>query len=374
ALAALAPGVIMTAGTDSTAATFQFAGQSAESNSYVVNGQTTSNSTVPQDAVRTTRVVTNTYDVARGGFSGGQVSVTSKGGSNRVSGSLSSQYQDQNLAFGGNTGNVFGSGNTNEQLGAGYGGPLKRDKTFLFGSLQINRRLNPIAALNLADPATMLRLGVSPDSANKFMNQVASLGLTSMAGIIDPNRTQLGLNSLNRFDWNMGQSHIVTISSSIALNDQDPTRISSTQLQQVGGTVKGNSGSVSVQVASRMGQWVNQFRGGVAISDTKSDPFLLAPVGRVTNQSTLDSGRIATTTLGFGGNSGLPQHSNNKNLEITNELSWLPGTQEHRFAFGLYAYGSHFNQDATNNRFGTYTYNSRYGGDRYGRRAAGHDG
>ena len=73
--------------------------------------------TVPQDAVRTTRVVTNTSDVARGGFAGGQVNVTSKGGSNRVSGSLSGQYQDRNLAFGGNTGNVFGSGNTNEQLG-----------------------------------------------------------------------------------------------------------------------------------------------------------------------------------------------------------------------------------------------------------------
>ncbi len=358
ALAALAPGVILTAGTDSTAATFQFAGQSAESNTYVVNGQTTTSSTVPQDAVRTTRVTTNTYDVAAGGFAGGRVSVTSKGGSNRVSGSLSSQYQDQNLAFGGNTGNAFGSGNTNEQLGGGFGGPLKRDKVFLFGSLQLNRRLNPVAALNLADPTTMLRLGVAPDSANKFIDKVKSLGLTDLAGFIDPNRTQDGLTSLNRFDWNMGQSHIVTVSSSLALNDQDPTRISSTQLQQVGGNVVGNSGALSLQVASRMGRWVNQFRGGFSISDQKSDPFLFAPVGRVTNQSTLDSGHIATTTLGFGGNAGLPTHNNTKNLEITNELSWLPGTQEHRFAFGLYTYGSHFNQDATNNRFGTYTYNS----------------
>ena len=308
--------------------------------------------------MRTTRVVTNTYDVARGGFAGGQVNVTSKGGSNRVSGSLSGQYQDQNLAFGGNTGNVFGSGNTNEQLGGGFGGPLKRDKTFLFGSVQLNRRLNPVAALNLADPTTLLRLGVAPDSASKFMNQVATLGLTGLVGIIDPNRTIDGINSLNRFDWNMGQSHIVTISSSLNLNEQDPTRIGSTQLQQVGGNTVGNSGALSVQVASRMGRWVNQFRGGFAINDTRADPFLLAPVGRVTNQSTLDSGHIATTTLGFGGNAGLPSHNNTRNLEVTNELSFLPGNAEHRFALGLYAYGSHFNQDATNNRYGTFTYNS----------------
>ena len=167
ALAALAPGVILTAGTDSTAATFSVLGPERRSNSYVVNGMTTSNTTVPQDAVRTTRVITNTYDVSRGGFAGGQVSVTSKGGSNRVSGSLSSHYQDQNLAFGGNTSNVFRSGNTNEQLGGGYGGPLKRDKIFLFGSLQLNRRLKPLAALNLADDATLLRLGAAPDSVEQ---------------------------------------------------------------------------------------------------------------------------------------------------------------------------------------------------------------
>ena len=358
ALAALAPGVILTAGTDSTAATFQFGAQSAESNTYLINGQTTTNSTVPQDAVRTTRVTTNTYDVARGGFAGGQVSVTSKGGSNRPSGSLSGQFQNQKLAFGGNTGNAFGSGQTNELVSGGFGGPIKRDKLFLFGSLQLTRRLNPLAALNLADAATLQRLGVAPDSVSKFINHVSDLGLTGLAGTINPNRTTDGLNSLNRFDWNVGQAHILTISSSLNLNTQDPARIGSTQLQQVGGNTITNGGSIAVQMASRMGRWVNQFRGGGSINDSKSDPFLNAPVGRVINQSTLDSGQSATTTLGFGGNAGLPNHNNTKNLEITNELSFLPGNAEHRFALGVYAYGSHFNQDATNNRYGTYTYNS----------------
>ena len=57
----------------------------------------------PQDAVGRTRVITNSYDVARGNFSGGMVSVTTKGGSNRVTGSLSSGLQDKNLSWGGKT-------------------------------------------------------------------------------------------------------------------------------------------------------------------------------------------------------------------------------------------------------------------------------
>ena len=192
----------------------------------------------------------------------------------------------------------------------------------------------------------------------RFINQVGRLGLTGMAGTISPNRDQVGINSLNRFDWNMGQSHIVTISNSITINTQDPTRLASTQLQQVGGNADARRGSRILQVASRMGRWVNQFRGSGTLSDNTSNPYLYAPAGRVTNQSTLDSGQIAVTTFGFGGNAGLPQHTTNRKLEFTNELSVLPGNATHRFVLGLYANGAHFNQDATNNRAGTYRYNS----------------
>ena len=166
-------------------------------------------------------------------------------------------------------------------------------------------------------------------------------------------------NSLNRFDWNMGQSHIVTVSTSFGLNSQDPTRIGQTQLQQVGGNSSSATAGRSACRSPRA--WAGGSTSSAAaarINDSNSDPFLFVPVGRVTNQSTLDSGQIAMTTFGFGGNAGLPQHNNTKNLEITNELSVLPGNADHRFALGLYAFGSHFNQDATNNRYGTYTYNS----------------
>ncbi|MGH7583426.1 MAG: carboxypeptidase regulatory-like domain-containing protein, partial [Gemmatimonadales bacterium] len=358
ALAALAPGVIFTAGTDSTAATFSVAGQSAESNSYLINGMTTSSTTVPQDAVRTTRVITNSYDVSRGGFAGGQVSMTSRGGGNRVTGSLSSRFQDQDLSWGGNTGSTFGAGRTNELISGGFGGPLKRNKTSLFGSLQVTRQVSPLPSLNLADNTTLLRLGASPDSVSKFVTMVNQLGLTNLAGTIDPNRTNARYNSLDRFDWNLGQTHIVTITGNLSLSSQDPTRIGSTQLQQVGGNSDAKSAAASLQMASRLGRWINQFRGGATVDDNKSDPYLTAPVGRVINESTLDSGQIATTTFGFGGNSGLPQHNTTTNYEATDELSLIPGAATHRFVLGLYAYGQHFNQDVTNNRYGTYTYNS----------------
>jgi hypothetical protein len=357
-LAALAPGVIFTEGTDSTSSTFSVAGQSAESNNYQINGATTSSTSVPQDAVRTTRVITNSYDVSRGGFAGGQVSVTTKGGSNRVSGSFSSRFQNPDLSWGGYTSSPFGNGSTIEQLGGGYGGPLKRNKTFLFGSLQVRRNLTPLPSLDEANDATLVRLGLSPDSVSRFLGVVNGFGYNALVPSAVANRSQYQYQSINRFDWNLGQSHIVTITANLSRNTQDPSRIASTQLQQVGGNTTSNSAGLTFQIASRFGRWVNQFRGSGTFGNSQSDGYLNVPAGRVTTESTLDSGAVATNVLGFGGNGSFPQHSSNTTFEATNELAVLPGRATHRFTLGLYALGQYFNQDVTSNRYGTFSYNS----------------
>ncbi len=359
ALAALAPGVILTGGTDSTAATFSVAGQSAASNTYVVNGVTTSSSSVPQDAVRNTRVTTNNYDVSKGNFSGGMVSVTTKGGSNRVSGSLSSNFQNQSLAFGGNTGSTFGAGQTNEAFGAGFGGPIVRDKFFLFGSFNVSRQINPIPSLDAAkgDPATLSRLGVSSDSVNKFINIVNGLGLTDRAGTIASNRNTDRFSSVLRADWNAGLIHVITFTGQLQLNGTDPQSIGSTSLSQVGGNNTGNAASAGLRVSSRFDNgMINSFVGGYSWNDTKQTPFLFTPVGRVTNYSPDSLGGVSQTTFGFGGNSGMPRDNITKALEFTNELSMLTGGGVHRYALGLYGNKSDFSQDQTGNRYGTFTY------------------
>ncbi len=147
-----------------------------------------------------------------------------------------------------------------------------------------------MASLDLADPATLGRLGAAPDSVDKFIALVGATGLTAHAGVIDPNRTSDQLASTDRFDWNVGDIHTLTVTGNLRLNTQDPTRIGQTQLPQVGGNSHGNSGSLSAQLVSRFGQFINQFRGGYSINDSRSAPFLYVPVGRVTNYSTLDSG------------------------------------------------------------------------------------
>ncbi|MDQ6828285.1 MAG: carboxypeptidase-like regulatory domain-containing protein, partial [Gemmatimonadota bacterium] len=82
ALATLAPGVVGLDATDSTASAFSVAGQRSDQNSITLDGLSYGANSIPQDAVRGTRVITSTYDVARGQFSGGQIASTTRSGTN----------------------------------------------------------------------------------------------------------------------------------------------------------------------------------------------------------------------------------------------------------------------------------------------------
>ena len=100
ALVALVPGITTLAGTDSTAAAFSVAGQRADANAVTLDGLLFGSGSVPQDAVRATRVVTSTYYVARGQFSGGLVASTTRSGTNVIQGSGNYSLRDNGLTGG----------------------------------------------------------------------------------------------------------------------------------------------------------------------------------------------------------------------------------------------------------------------------------
>src|SRR6476619_2155702 len=100
ALAALTAGFVSLTGTDSTNAGFSVAGQRPDQNQVTLDGLSFLGRTnVPTEAVRQTRVITNTYDVARGQFPGGQVATTTRGGTNSLAGSFSYALRDPHLEF-----------------------------------------------------------------------------------------------------------------------------------------------------------------------------------------------------------------------------------------------------------------------------------
>ena len=184
-LATLAPGVVGIEATDSTSSAFSVAGLRPDANSITLDGLTFGSSSIPQDAVRNTRVITSTYDVARGQFSGGQIASTTRSGSNFMQGTFNYSLRDQQLAWEAGDQTAFNRGYTQNQVSGGFGGPLVKDKLFTFGSVQVRRRTDAVPSLVNADAATLERVGVSQDSVNRFLDILQGFGLTPSSDFAD---------------------------------------------------------------------------------------------------------------------------------------------------------------------------------------------
>src|SRR3989475_1202798 len=235
-LATLAPGVVGIGETDSTSAAFSVAGQRSTANNVTLDGLSFGSGSVPQDAVRTTRVVTSTYDVARGQFSGGLVASTTRSGTNVPQGSFTYGLRDRDLAWGGVTESPFDQGYTQNQLGGGMGGPIVPNRLFVFGSLQGRWRGQALPSLMSADPLSLERLGVSPDSAARFLALAGATGVPMTLPALPGDRATDNSVGLLRLDWNLSDAQTLMLRLDGRWNSQDPTRVSPLALPATGGT------------------------------------------------------------------------------------------------------------------------------------------
>ena len=357
-VATLAPGVIGTAATDSTPAAFSIAGQPTNQNQITLDGLSFGSGSVPAEAVRSTRVITSTYDVGRGQFTGGQVASTTRGGTNNVQGVASYALRDPDLEFVDSSSASFGQKYQQNSINFGAGGPIVRDEAFVFGAVSVSRRTNPLSSLLAADPQTLARLGASRDSVGRFLARLGSIGVAPTLPGIPDDRLADQASALVRFDYSLGEAHTLTLRGDWRGQAQDATRISALSVPSTGGNLRTTGGGIMASLTSHLGRFINEGRIYQSSDRQNTEPYLAIPGGRVTVASTLDNGTQSLTTLQFGGNPSLPQLTHTRLLEATDEISWVSDGGAHR-----YKLGGLINEDRSSigtipNRYGTFYFNS----------------
>jgi len=358
-VATLVPGVLALAATDSTEADFSVAGQRSTANAITLDGLSLGGGNVPQDAIRSTRVVTSSYDAARGQFSGGLVASTTRSGKNIPQGSFTYTLRDRSLAWGQVTTSPFGQGYTQNQLSGGMGGPIVRNRLFVFGALQARWRGQALPSLASADPLTLARLGVSPDSASRFLALAAASGAPAQVHGLSDNRTTDNAVAFLRFDWKVSEAQTLTLRFDGRWDSQQPTRVSPLGLPPTGGTRTERGGGVMASLTSHFaGSLINEVRGYFSVERRYATALVPVPAGRVQVASDLPDGRHGVATLAFGGNAGLPQRVDIVGLELSEELSWLPGGGAHRPKLGALLSGTGLDQNQTPNQLGTFVFPS----------------
>lgn len=369
-LATLAPGVVGIAATDTTDAVFSVAGQRTTANNITLDGMSFGSGTVPQDAIRSTRVVTSTYDVARGQFSGGLVASTTRSGTNVPQGAYTYTLRDHNLAWGGPTASPFGGAYTQNQLGGGMGGPIVQNKVFVFGALQGRWRSQGLTSLSTADPATLARLGVSPDSVARFIGLVQSAGAPITVPDLPDDRTNDYTVGLLRLDWNATDAQTLMLRLDGRWTSQQPTRLGALALPPTGSTSAQQGGGIMASLTSYFGgNFINELRGYISTASRDAGSYVTLPAAHVQVASPLGGAGAGGTGGGFGGGQGvanlsfggsgaLTQSTRTRSLEFTDEFSWLPGATAHRIKLGAYLNGSELQALPPTNQLGVFTYPS----------------
>lgn len=359
ALAGLSAGVVTLGGSDSSASAFSVAGQRVDQNQVTLDGLSFGTGSVPQEAVRTSRVVTSTYDVARGQFTGGQVSSTTRSGTNVLQGSLGYDLRTPEMQFYDEESIQFGQPYTQNQYSFGLGGPVVKDRVFWFGSAQFRARSDGLQSLLSANETIFQRFGVSEDSAARFLDLVEGAGLSPRVDGVPSRRISENLSTLARLDLVLSDKHTLTLRGDWRFGVQDGQRISALSVPHYGGDLNSLGGGVLASLISQFDNGlINEFRLYGALDERDTRPYLVAPSGRVQVVSDFADGSRGVSALSFGGNGALPQDIANDQLEATNELSWISNDGAHRLKFGALLNASRYNQDYATNRSGTFTYNS----------------
>ncbi len=177
--------------------TFSVAGRRTNENLFLLNGVEymgssqlavtpggTSGELLGIDAIREFNVLTDTYSAEYGKRAGAQVSVVTQSGTNQIHGSIFEFLRNSALDSPG----PFDHGTVppfrRNQFGGSAGGPIKKDRLFLFGNYEGFRQSLDLSSVSVV-PDSNARLGILPNpctgvptpvtKANSTMEQYASL-------------------------------------------------------------------------------------------------------------------------------------------------------------------------------------------------------
>jgi hypothetical protein len=185
-LTLLEPGVVQSRSAGSSAVTgggmkLNFNGARSDSNNYIVDG-TSANSVNQQaiggasgqamgvEAIQEFQVLTSNYSAEFGRAGGGIINVVTKSGTNQLRGSAFEFLRNSKLDAR-NFFDIIKPSLKRNQFGGSLGGPLKRDKTFVFGAYEgLRERLGQ--TLNVQVPTVAARQGNLGTSGTVAVSEV----------------------------------------------------------------------------------------------------------------------------------------------------------------------------------------------------------
>lgn len=326
------------------------------------------------EAVKEIQVITSSYDVERGQFTGGTVNAVTKSGTNKFEGSVF-DYERGDKRLGLKlTGNDFlgraPRSYLRRQYGASLGGPIVKDKIHFFFTLdrQIGNEPKPVLVTNTAE-AAIRASGIAPDTLAKLLGAAKSVYGYDLAREVGAFKQNIDESAVfGRVDWQINDRHTLTLRDNYLNFRQTEDRLvispSSTDATSNAGPYKEKTNSAVLALNS---VFTNRFSNELRLqfaADQKPRPAnptaLGGPIPQITiNNITSPANATSnvTTQVLFGSDPVL--HANNlqqNTSELIDNVRYA--LESHTFKLGVNALRVHVFNDFFFNALGTYTFNN----------------
>jgi hypothetical protein len=337
-------------------------------NSTTLNGMAFPGADVPRDAQMTTRVTTSTYDPARGWFSGAQTATELSGGSLFTNRRGHLTLDAPALQYTDPVSRALGSRVTNFNASLGSGGSMSADDKYFYSyGVQGGRSLSNATSLLSADPLLLAHAGVSQDSVDRLRSLLSSAHVPVAGPVASPDRINDNISLIARFDhspYDWANLKPSTTTEAITFYG----KVSRAQATSLSPTVTPSHGGESRQAIGMVQGYYSTFihddylldaKSGFSYSENKATPYVQLPDGRVLVTSSFPDATSGSTSLGFGGNSGLTTDVRQWTWEnIGTMQSYVSAKRPHRLKFDTDVRLDGFSQDLETNKYGTFSFNS----------------
>ncbi|HEY3157459.1 MAG TPA: carboxypeptidase-like regulatory domain-containing protein, partial [Vicinamibacterales bacterium] len=361
AMAATLPGV-QTAQNEDGSSGFSVFGLGADQNSTTLNGMAFGGANLPRDAAVSTSLVTSPYDVSRGGFSGAQLSLRTRAGSNFITRTNSLNFDSPSMQWTDAAARSLGQEYSNASIGGLVSGPLVYDKMFYNVSYQLGRRTNDMQTLVSADPLGLKAAGVSIAARDSLTTALTNVTVPFFHGKLGDDRigdNGLIFGSIDLTSPTATSGRAVNVSFNGGWGKQSPAGGTATEVPAFGGDRTNWRFGVQGRHSSYFGVGIlTETSVGVNASKNYGTPYLSMPAGRVRASSTFSDGSSSVATLSFGGNPTMNTTTRTASAQIQNQLSWFSANNKHRLKLTSELRHENADQLFAINTLGTFTYNS----------------
>ncbi len=358
------PGVSVTP--DGGASAF---GLGADANRVTLSGMSF-DGTLPRDIHVRSRVGSS-FDPTRGGFAGANISMEISPGSLIGLRRGHMTLDTPQLQFGDKASQALGQQYTNASFNVGASGELVPDLWVYSSGLQLKRRTSDATTILSHDLDALRRLGVAPDSVDRFLSLLGSNSIPVSTAGIPGTRANTEISSAFRLDRGTAtpilglvsdQRSIFTVTGIARYAFDEPIGGSALGLPAFGG--ERNDGYLLLQLGysrylDAASAVLSETRTGFSISRAEARPYLRLPEGRVRIASLDPTGVNGIASVGFGGNGGIEATSSTWRWETSSEVTFTPANHlTHRLKFLAESQLEGSDQKSLAGRFGAFTYQS----------------